>query len=731
MNLFSAVFLLGVCFLVAGCRAVEETSEPGGPQPPLAKIIPKRLEKHGHARTDNYYWLNDRNNPEVIAYLQAENRYADAAMVHTRDLQDTLFEEIKGRIKPNDETVPYKKDGYLYYTRFEEAKEYPIFCRKKGSLDGAERIMLDANVLARGHAFFSVQNLEVSSGNDLLAYATDTQGRRIYTLFFKNLETGEILQDVIRRVTGNAAWANDNKTLFYTRQDPVTLRPFQVYRHVLGTDPSEDGLVYEEKDETFFTVVFKTKSKKYVMISSQQTLSSEYRYLDADDPLGTFKVFQFRERGREYSVEHYGERFYIRTNDQAKNFRLMETPVTKTGRENWQEVIPHREGVFLQDFALFKDYLVLSERRDGLDQIRIIPWSGGEGHSLDFGEPAYSANLDMNPEFDTPVLRYVYSSLTTPRATFDYDMKNKEKTLRKQDQVLGGFDSRNYQTERLTAAARDGSTIPISLVFRRATKKDGGNPLLLYGYGSYGASMDVSFNSSVVSLLDRGFIYGIAHIRGGQEYGRQWYEEGKLLKKKNTFTDFIACAEFLVQEKYTRPERLFAMGGSAGGLLMGAVLNMRPDLFYGIVARVPFVDVVTTMLDPGIPLTTSEYDEWGNPEEKKYYNYILSYSPYDNLEAKEYPHLLVTAGLHDSQVQYWEPAKWVAKLRALKKGENRLLLKTNMEAGHSGASGRFRMHKETAFIYAFLLDLAGIQKVEDDVPAALDSPARAGKEEKV
>lgn len=677
--------------------------------PPLAKRVPVELEKHGHVRVDPYYWLRERDNPEVIEYLNAENTYTEAIMAHTKDLQNILFEEIKGRIKQTDISVPVKQGDYFYYTRQEEGKDYLIFCRKKGSLDSAEQIMVDANTLAQGHKFFSIR-LEVSFDHDLLAYAADTVGRRIYTIHFKNLATGELLKDTVPQVTGNLAWANDNQTVFYTRQDLRTLRSYQVYRHVLGTDPAQDQLVYEEKDETFSCAVFKTKSKKYIMIASQQTLSTEYRYLDADQPEGAFQVFLPRERNHEYNVDHYGDKFFVRTNWQAKNFRLMETPVTRTGREHWREVIPHRPDVLLQRIEIFKDHLVLQERKNGLVQLRIRPWSGAQEHYLDFGEPAYLAYIGPNPEFDTQILRYGYTSLTTPNSVFDYNMVSHQKVLLKQEEILGGFDSKNYRTERLYAPARDGVRVPISLVYRKGLRKDASRPLLLYGYGSYGASTDAAFNAPMISLLDRGFTYGMAHIRGGQEMGRQWYEDGKLLKKKNTFTDFIDCAEYLVREGYTRPERLFARGGSAGGLLMGAVVNLRPDLFKGMIAHVPFVDVINTMLDGSIPLTTSEYDEWGNPNDKTYYDYMLSYSPYDNVEAKAYPHLLVTTGLHDSQVQYWEPAKWVARLRTLKTDRNRLVLKTNMEAGHGGASGRYQRYREIAFEMAFVLDLVGINK---------------------
>ncbi|MEE9166536.1 MAG: S9 family peptidase [Candidatus Neomarinimicrobiota bacterium] len=684
-------------------------SEASKQKPPVGKVSPKRLEEHGNVRIDNYYWLKERDDPEVISYLEAENEYTEAVMAHTEKFQEFLFEEIKGRIKQTDISVPYRLDDYYYYYRYEDGKEYPIHCRKRDSLDGPEEIMLDVNLVARGHEFCSVRGREVSSGQNILAFAVDTIGRRKYTIHFKNLDNGEAYGDVITEVSGNLAWANDNKTLFYAKQDSLTLRSYQIYRHALGTDVSQDELVYEEKDETFSSYVWRTKSKKYLMIGSFQTLSHEYRFLDADDPSGEFKVFLKREPDHEYDVDHFQDKFYIRTNFRARNFRLMETPTEKTGRENWRELIPNRDDVFLSGFTLFRDHLVLQERKKGLVHIRIVPWSDEEEHDLDFGEPAYLAYVANNPDMNTPVLRYGYTSMTTPNSVFDYNMETRDKTLMKRDEVLGGFDSNNYETLRLFATADDGIEIPISIVYRKG-KKNGGNPLLLYGYGSYGASMDATFSSPRLSLIDRGFIYAIAHVRGGQELGRAWYEDGKLLKKKNTFTDFIACAEYLIQEGYTSSDELYAMGGSAGGLLMGAVVNMAPDLFNGVVARVPWVDIVTTMLDSEIPLTTSEYDEWGDPNDKKYYDYMLSYSPYDNVVARDYPNLLVTTGLHDSQVQYWEPAKWVAKLRAVKTDGNRLLLKTNMQAGHGGRTGRYKRYEDTAFIYAFLLDLAEITK---------------------
>jgi oligopeptidase B len=652
--------------------------------------------------------LKQRDNPDVVAYLQAENRYTDEVMGHTQDLQEKLFQEIKGRIKQTDMSVPYKQDDYFYYTRFEDGKEYPLHCRKKGVLDAAEEIILDVNVLAAGHGFFSVGGRVISHGQDLLAFSEDTVGRRINTIRIKNLNTGRMLEDAIPAVTGNMAWANDNRTLFYTKQEPTTLRWYRVYRHVLGTHPDRDELVYEEADSTFSCAVYRTKSKKFIMVVSSQTLSSEYRYLDADKPGGAWTVVLPREREHEYQVDHYRDHFYIRTNDRAKNFRLVKTAVGRTARSHWKEVIPHRDNVLLEGFEIFKDHLVVVERENGLIQMRIMPWSGAAEHYLDFGEPAYQAYLSANHEFDTPVVRYAYTSMTTPNSVYDYNMVTREKVLLKREEILGGFNSDNYRTERLFATAKDGKRVPMSIVYRKGTGKTGDNPTLLYGYGSYGASMDASFSASRVSLLDRGFVYAIAHIRGGEELGRQWYEDGKMFNKKNTFTDFIACAQHLITEKYTSTQKLFIQGGSAGGLLIGAVVNMRPDLFKGAIAHVPFVDVVTTMLDDSVPLTTSEYDEWGDPNRKDCYNYILSYSPYDNVEAKAYPNMLVTTSFHDSQVQYWEPAKWIAKLRALKTDHNLLLLRTKMEAGHAGVSGRYKAYRETAFHYAFLLDLAGI-----------------------
>ncbi len=679
-------------------------------KPPVAKKIKKELTIHGDTRIDNYYWLNERDNPEVIDYLKAENEYLKAKMKHTEPLQKKLYDEIIGRIKQTDMSVPYKDQGYYYYTRYEEGKEYPIYCRKKGNLEAEEEILLNVNKMAEGYDFFHVAGHTVSYDNNLIAYGVDTVSRRKYTIYFKNLKTGEILKDQIPITSGRAAWANDSKTVFYAVKDEETLRPYKIMRHVLGTEVSTDKEVFNEPDVTFNTFVYKSKSKKFIFIASYHTLYSEYRFLAADNPEEEFKIIQPREKDLLYGIDHYQDKFYIMTNWEAKNFRLMETPIDKTTKENWKEVIPHRKDVLLEQFEVFKDFLVVNERKNGLTHLRIIKWDDQSEHYLDFGEETYVAYIAHNPEFDTDLLRYGYMSLTTPNSIFDYNMKTKEKKLLKQQEVVGDFDPKNYKAERLYATAKDGIKIPISLVYRKGLEKNGDNPCLLYGYGSYGASMDPYFSSVRLSLLDRGFVFAIAHIRGGQEMGRWWYEDGKLLKKKNTFTDFIACAEHLIAEKFTRPEKLFANGASAGGLLMGAVVNMRPDLFKGIIAGVPWVDVITTMLDDSIPLTTAEFDEWGDPKKKEYYDYMISYSPYDNVEAKDYPAMMVTTGLHDSQVQYFEPAKWVAKLRALKTNDNLLILDTDMSSGHGGASGRFQRYKRTALMYAFMLDQLGIKE---------------------
>lgn len=676
--------------------------------PPIAEKKPKELTIHDHTRIDNYFWLNERENPEVIDYLTAENEYTKVIMKKTEKFQEELYDEIVGRIKQTDESVPYFDNGFFYYVRYEEGKEYPIYCRKKETLEAEEEILLNVNEMAEGHAYYSVAGYTVSPGNNKIAFGVDTLSRRKYTIYFKNLLSGEILKENIPVTTGRAYWANDNKTIFYTTKDEETLRPDKIWKHRLGTTSETDEMVYNEKDETFSTFVYRTKSNAYLIIGSGSTLSDEYMFLDANKPDGKFQIIQPRERGLEYDVDHYRDKFYVRTNLDAKNFRLMETPITATRKENWKEIIPHREDVYLNSIEIFKDYLVVSERKDGINNLRIKKWTDDVEYYLDFGEEVYVASISVNRQFESKWLRYSYTSMTTPNSTYDFNMETKEKKLLKQQEVVGDFDAADYETKRLYAPTEDGVKVPISLVYRKGIRLDGSNPLLLYGYGSYGSTMDPYFSSDRLSLIDRGFVFAIAHVRGGQVYGRQWYEDGKLLKKMNTFTDFNVCAEYLIEQKYTQPEFMFASGGSAGGLLMGAIVNLRPDLYKGVIAAVPFVDLITTMLDESIPLTTGEYDEWGNPNDKEYYDYMLTYSPYDNVEDHGYPNLLVTTGLHDSQVQFWEPAKWVAKLRDMKTDDNILILKTNMEAGHGGASGRFERYKETALEYAFLLMLMDI-----------------------
>ncbi|MBN2698602.1 MAG: S9 family peptidase [Bacteroidales bacterium] len=700
MKTITSFFIGAVCALtIQSCKTSMDM------EPPVAKKNPHELTMHGHTRIDNYYWLNDRDNPGVIAYLEAENAYREAMMRETEDLQKLLYEEMIGRIKQTDMSVPYKDNGYFYYVRHEEGREYPIYCRKKGSLEADEEVMLNVNDMAEGFEYYQVQGLSVSPDNRFLAYGVDTVSRRKYTIYIKDLFTGALLKDHIPLTTGGSTWANDNQTLFYTKKDEETLRSYAVYKHRMGSGSSGDELVYEETDETFSTHVHKTKSKKYIVISSSSTLTDEYRFLEAAKPDEAPRVIQPRIRGIEYSVSHHGDYFYILTNMDARNFRLMRTPVDKTEKEHWEEVIPHQEDVMLEGIELFDDFLALDERKEGLNRLRIIRWDNGSEHYIDMEEAVYTAGISVNPDFDSHLLRYSYSSLTTPPSVYDYNMDTREKTLLKRQEVLGDFDPENYTGGRVYATSGDGKKIPISYVHRKGIEMDGSSPLLLYGYGSYGITMDPGFNPARLSLLDRGFIYAIAHVRGSQVYGRPWYEDGKLLKKMNTFTDFNDCAEYLIEQKFTNPEKLFAMGGSAGGLLMGAVINLQPELYKGVIAAVPFVDVVTTMLDESIPLTTSEYDEWGNPNDEVYYHYMLSYSPYDNVEAKDYPNMLVTTGLHDSQVQYWEPAKWVAKLRDMKTDDNLLLMYCNMDTGHGGASGRFERYRETAMEYAFLLML--------------------------
>ena len=675
------------------------------PSPPKAAIRPHAMTMHGHTRIDNYYWLNERENPEVLAYLEAENQYADACLKHTEPLQEQLFKEITSRIKQDDNSVPIKIRDYYHYTRFEEGKEYPIYCRKKHSLEAEEEVILDGNVLAEGHAFFEIGEVSLSEDDRLLAYSVDIVSRRIYTVYVKDLQTGELVGEPIENTSGNVVWASDNKTLFYGVKDE-TLRPCKIMRHQLGTNPSDDVMVFEETDETFVTYISKTKSRKYLIINSESTLSSECRILESDRPENSFRVFQERQPDMLYGIDHYGEYFYIQTNaDGAKNYKIMRTLIGQTGKQNWEEVIAPRDHVMIEGFTIFSKFFVIEEREGGLVKIRVKTWDGQTDYYIDFGEPTYTAGVGANPDFDAVTLRFAYTSMTTPSSVFEWDMERRTKTLLKQQEIVGGYNPNDYVTERLMAPSHDGVMAPISIVYKKGLTKNGQNPLVLYGYGSYGSSMDAYFSLARLSLLERGFVWAIAHIRGGEEMGRWWYEDGKMLHKKNTFLDFIACAEYLIKMGYTSPQKMFAMGGSAGGLLVGAVVNMRPDLWKGVIAQVPFVDVVTTMLDESIPLTTGEYDEWGNPNEKQYYDYILSYSPYDNVEAKDYPAMLITTGLHDSQVQYWEPAKWAAKLRALKTDKNPLYLKTEMDYGHGGASGRFEGYKEVALEYAFMLDV--------------------------
>ncbi|WP_417236168.1 S9 family peptidase [Bizionia paragorgiae] len=679
-------------------------------QPPIANKIPKSLEIHDDVRIDNYFWLNDREDPAVIKYLEDENAYTKAVLKHTEAFQTDLFEEMKARIKEDDTSVPYKFNGYWYITRYEKGKDYPVYLRKKENLDADDEILFDCNEMAKGFAYFKLGGISISPDNTMASFSVDTVSRRQYTLQIKNLVTGEVFSDKIENTTGSSTWANDNKTLFYSKKDEVTLRSDTIYKHKLYTDASLDTLIYKEEDDTFNTFIYKSKSKKYLIIGSSSTLTSEYRILNADTPDEDFKIFSERERELEYSIAHYNDSFYILTNkDNATNFKLQKTLETQTSQEHWEDVLPHRDHVLLEDIEIFRSHLVVNERENGLNQIRIISWNGEEDYYLPFNNETYTASIGNNPDFDNTFLRYSYNSLTHPNSVIDYNFLTRQEIVQKEQEVLGdSFDKNNYESKRVWATARDGVKIPMSIVYKKGLVLDGSNPLLQYAYGSYGSTIDPYFSTIRLSLLDRGFIYVIAHIRGGEYLGRNWYEDGKLLTKKNTFTDFIDCSEYLIEEKYTSPEHMYAMGGSAGGLLMGAIINSKPELYNGVIAAVPFVDVVTTMLDDEIPLTTGEYDEWGNPNDKAYYDYIKSYSPYDNVEAKAYPNMLVTTGLHDSQVQYWEPAKWVAKLRELKTDSNKLLFHIDMDAGHGGASGRFESLKEVALEYAFLLDLEGI-----------------------
>ena len=724
ISIFACVCVLQSCKEENPDKAMSQMLSKKDIDQPMAEKSPKELEIHGDTRIDNYYWMKlsdeqknakeyDAHTQKVVDYLEAENKYTSSMMSHLENYQDKLFEEIKARIKQTDTSVPYFKNGYFYITKYEEGKEYPIYTRKKDSLESDEELMIDVNVLAESYEFYTAGGLSVSPNNKILAFGEDTLSRRIYKIRFLNLETGEYLSDEIENTTGRVTWANDNKTVFYTRKDDA-LRSYKVFRHTIGTDPSEDVEIFHETDETFSCYVYKTKSDKFLVIGSYATVSNEYRVLDANDPYGEFKLFNPRKRDLEYNISHYNDHWYIVTNkDGAQNFKVMKCALDKTEDSNWEEFIEHDRTSLISGIEIFKEYLVINQRNEGITKIKIMPWQNPQqAHFIDFEEDTYMAYSSTNPEFNTDVLRLFYSSLTTPGSTFDYNMTSKKLELKKQQEVLGDFNKDNYQSERLMVKARDGEMVPVSLVYKKGFKKDGNAPVLLYGYGSYGASMDPYFSSARLSLLDRGFAFAIAHIRGGQEMGRQWYDNGKLLNKKNTFTDFIDAGQYLVDNNYTNPDKMFCMGGSAGGLLIGAVINMAPQLWKGAIAAVPFVDVVTTMLDETIPLTTGEFDEWGNPKDKAYYDYIKSYSPYDNVAAQDYPALLVTTGFHDSQVQYWEPAKWVAKLREYKTDDNPLMLHTEMGAGHGGKSGRFERLRETAMEYAFLLDLAGKAEVE-------------------
>ena len=676
--------------------------------PPKAKKIETKITVHGDTRIDYYFWLNKRDDKGVLDYINAENNYYEEETKHLADFREQLFLEMKGRIKEDDSSVPYKYNGYWYIVRYEVNKDYPIYTRKKETLEAEEEILFDCNDMAEGHTYFKMVGLSVSPDNTKIAFGLDTVGRRQYEIRVKDLTTGKILDDIIPNTTGSAAWANDNRTFFYTKKDEKTLRADSIYKHKLG-DNQVDYCVFVEKDDTFGTTVYKSKSRAYIIIACYSTVSNEYHILNADTPDANFECFQKRIRDVEYSISHYNDHFYIVTNaDGAFNFKLMKTPISQTGIENWQEVIAHREDTLLEDIDIFKDYLVISERTNGLNQIKVIRWNDDSYYYLPFDSETYMVNTTSNVDFDTELLRYSYSSLTTPNSTFDFNMRTKEKVLLKQQEIVGGYNEADYQSERIWATAQDGTKIPISMVYKKGITKNGNQPMLLYAYGSYGITVDPYFSSIRLSLLNRGFIFAIAHIRGGEYLGRKWYEGGKLLQKKNTFTDFIDCSQFVIDQGYTSSQHLYAMGGSAGGLLMGAIINQAPQLYNGIVAAVPFVDVVNTMLDDTIPLTTGEYDEWGNPHDEDYYHYIKSYSPYDQIKAQDYPNILVTTGYHDSQVQYWEPAKWVAKLREFKTDNNKLYLKTNMDAGHGGASGRFEALKEDAEEYAFLLDLENI-----------------------
>lgn len=676
-------------------------------KPPVARKAPKTTTTHGDTLTDDYFWLREKSSPEVIKFLEDENKYTDAVMKPTEAFQESLYKEMLARIRETDLSVPVKDGEYFYYSRTEQGKQYPIFCRKKGSLKSPEEITLDVNELAAGKKFMSVGSYNISDDGHLLAYSTDDTGFRQYKLFVKDLRTSQTTPAIAERVT-SVAWAADNKTLFYTTEDAVTKRSDKFFRQALGQTTGE--LLFEEKDELYRIFAGKSRSKSYIFLTSASSTTSETRYLAADKPTGALRVLLPREQNHEYYVDHHGQYFYIRTNDKGRNFRLVTAPVSDPDKKNWKEVLPHRDAVMLEDIDCFAGHLVIYERENGLQKLKITDLASNKSHYIEFPEPVYSAFGNANPEFNTTKFRFSYQSFITPNSIFEYDVKTRQRELLKEQPVLGGYDRTQYLSERVYATASDGTKVPISLVYRKGVKRDGSAPMLLYAYGSYGISMPVSFSSTRLSLLDRGVVYALAHIRGGGDMGKIWHEQGRLMHKKNTFTDFIACAEHLIKEKYTNKDRLVIQGGSAGGLLMGAVTNLRPDLFKAVVSQVPFVDVMNTMLDASLPLTVGEYLEWGNPNEKEAYFYMKSYSPYDNIEAKNYPNILVKTSLNDSQVMYWEPAKYVAKLRAMKTDQNVLLLKTNMGAGHGGASGRYDALKEAAFDYAYILTQVSITK---------------------
>ena len=720
MNVLDSIPVILFGLLLTSC-STSPNSNSNTVKAPVAKKKNSVLSIHDHERIDPYFWMRltdeqksseekDDQTTEVFNYLNEENEYTKEVMAHTEAFQQTLYDEIVGRIKQEDESVPYFKNGYWYYTRYEEGKEYPIFARKKDTLENEEEVMINVNGMAEGFGYYSASGLNIGPNNMLVAFGEDTLSRRVYSIRFKDLETGQFLKDEIANTSGSGAWSNDGQYYFYTTKNEVSLLSEKIWRHKLGTDVTEDVLVYEEKDPSYYIGVYKSKSDKFITIWNSSTLVTDFHILNADNPTSDFQQFIPRGDKHEYSIYHYENKFYIRTNWNAKNFRLMETPDDTTDQSNWKEVIPHRDDVLLEGIDIFSEYMVLDERKQGLTNLRVMNQKTGDEHYIDFGENAYTVYTTTNVDFNTKTLRFGYQSMTTPASTFDYDMSTKEKVLKKQTEVVGGHNPEEYETDRLWIKVRDGVDVPVSIVYKKGFEKNGQKPLLLYAYGSYGNTIDAYFSSTRLSLLDRGFAFAIAHIRGGQMMGRQWYEDGKMFKKQNTFNDYVDCAKSLIDQKYTSADHLYAQGGSAGGLLMGAVVNMNPELFNGVVAAVPFVDVVSTMLDESIPLTTNEFDEWGNPKNKDSYEYMLSYSPYDQVTNQEYPNLLITTGLFDSQVQYWEPAKWIAKLRAYKTDANILIMDCDMEAGHGGASGRFKQYRTTALEYAFMLDLEGIKE---------------------